>query len=125
MQVLPTEEWTKEEIKKDQISDPDLAIILQFKEQGQRPTWNEIADKTPTVKAYWTQWDSLTIEEGCLKRIWESSDGKTKHSLIVVPKVEGIWELTKHWLKYDKDFNGRVVGNQLWNGAKGVSSVRR
>jgi hypothetical protein len=87
MQVLPDEEWTKDKIRKEQREDPDLSIIIKFLEEEQRPEWSEIADKSPTVKAYWTQWDSLIIEDGCLKRTWESPDGKSKQHLMVVPKI--------------------------------------
>ncbi|UYV63465.1 K02A2.6-like [Cordylochernes scorpioides] len=34
------------------------------------------------------EWDSLSIDNGLLKRIWESADGKSKTMQLVVPKVQ-------------------------------------
>jgi hypothetical protein len=82
MQVLPTEEWNEDKIKEEQAEDPDLSIIIKFQEEGRRPIWSKIADASPVVKAYWTQWGSF--------------DGQSKKSLIVVPKVriEKFWRST-------------------------------
>jgi hypothetical protein len=35
------------------------------KENGdQRPSWEEVSDKSPALKALWAQWDSLKVENG-------------------------------------------------------------
>ena len=42
----------------------------------ERPGWSEISDKSPFFKALWAQWDSLRVENGLLKRAWESPNGR-------------------------------------------------
>ncbi|KAJ8940116.1 hypothetical protein NQ318_009830 [Aromia moschata] len=43
-----------------------------------RPSWKDISDQSPAVKGYWAIWDSLILEDGILKRVWESPDGRER-----------------------------------------------
>lgn len=88
LNVLPEEKWTKEEVQRDQRSDTDLATIIKHKELGRKPAWQEISNESQICKAYWAQWQSLELHDGCLYRIWESEDGKIRSKLLVIPKAK-------------------------------------
>lgn len=86
LSALPAEGWTAERIRADQEADEDLNVIIKGKANDVRPTWEEMANKSPVAKAYWTQWQTLSLHDGCLYRIWESEDGRTSTKLLVVPR---------------------------------------
>ncbi|KAJ8974284.1 hypothetical protein NQ317_013173 [Molorchus minor] len=68
--------WQIEKIKIDQENDPELKHIMTWKKEGRRPTWAEIARYSPVLKSYWAQWNSLDLNDGCLKRVLENGEGK-------------------------------------------------
>jgi hypothetical protein len=37
----------------EQLNDPDIGLLLQEVETGQRPQWKDIADRSSTYKSYW------------------------------------------------------------------------
>ncbi|UYV84370.1 K02A2.6-like [Cordylochernes scorpioides] len=85
--MVPIDDWTAESCRTIQQRDPNIGPILEWKERGnERPSWEVISEKSPELKALWSQWDSLSIDNGRLKRIWESADGKSKTMQLVVPK---------------------------------------
>ncbi|UYV76783.1 hypothetical protein LAZ67_14002011 [Cordylochernes scorpioides] len=87
--MVPSDDWTSESCRTIQQRDANVGPILEWKERGnERPSWEMISDKSPELKTLWSQWDSLSIENGLLKRIWESADGKSKTMQLVVPKVQ-------------------------------------
>ncbi|UYV83739.1 hypothetical protein LAZ67_23002403 [Cordylochernes scorpioides] len=87
--MVPSDDWTSESCRTIQQRDPNVGPILEWKKRGnERPSWEMISDKSPELKTLWSQWDSLSIENGLLKRIWESADGKSKTMQLVVPKVQ-------------------------------------
>jgi len=45
---------------------PSIAIILQGKKIGIRPSWQEIASGEASIKIYWSYWDSLELRNGVL-----------------------------------------------------------
>ena len=69
-----------------QRSDDDLAPIITYKEQGEgKPHWEEVTSAGAVTKRYWAQWETLRVQNGILQRCWESTDGKSRRWLIVVP----------------------------------------
>ena len=51
----------------------DIRPLLKWKEDGvERPSWSEISDESPSFKALWAQQDSLRVDNGLLKRAWQS-----------------------------------------------------
>ncbi|UYV78481.1 K02A2.6-like [Cordylochernes scorpioides] len=87
--MVPSDDWTSESCRTIQQRDPNVGPILEWKEKGnERPSWEMISDKSPELKTLWSQWDSLSIDNGLLKRIWESADGRSKTMQLVVPKVQ-------------------------------------
>ncbi|GFS75322.1 integrase_H2C2 domain-containing protein [Trichonephila clavipes] len=72
--------WSDENVRKDQLADPEIKPILEFKESfDEKPNWQEIAPFHPTTKRYWALWDSLHLRNGVLYRKWESEETE-KHS---------------------------------------------
>ncbi|KAJ8981425.1 hypothetical protein NQ317_015627 [Molorchus minor] len=45
-------------------------------DQRKMPTWAEIARYSPVLKSYWAQWNSLDLNDGCLKRVLENGEGE-------------------------------------------------
>ncbi|KAJ8974844.1 hypothetical protein NQ317_016636 [Molorchus minor] len=68
--------WQIEKMKIDQENDPELKHIMTWKKEGRRPTWAEIARYSPVLKSYWAQWNSLDLNDGCLKRVLENGEGE-------------------------------------------------
>ncbi|GFX11712.1 hypothetical protein TNCV_4340581 [Trichonephila clavipes] len=82
--------WTDESIRKDQLADPEIKPILEFKESSDekpRITLQDIAPFHPTAKRYCALWDSLHLRNGVLYRKWESDDGKTFRWQLILPKT--------------------------------------
>ena len=79
--------WSQEELREAQMKDTDIQPVLQWKEEGEtRPTWQVIAPHSEATKSYWSQWESLLLEEGVLYRLWETPAGERSVKQLVVPK---------------------------------------
>jgi len=63
-----------------------LRKFFLVKEQGHRPDWQEIISEDDSAKIYWSQWESLVIENGILCRKWEAPNFKSHVFQIVVPR---------------------------------------
>ncbi|GFX09345.1 retrovirus-related Pol polyprotein from transposon 412 [Trichonephila clavipes] len=80
--------WSDESVRKDQLADPEIKPIIEFKESSEeKPSWQDIAPFHPTTKRYWALWNSLHLRNGVLYRIWESDDGKTFRWQLILPKI--------------------------------------
>ncbi|GFU35199.1 retrovirus-related Pol polyprotein from transposon 17.6 [Trichonephila clavipes] len=80
--------WSDESVRKDQLADPEIKPILEFKESyDEKPSWQDIAPFHPTTRRYWDFWDSLHLRNGVLYRKWESDDGKTFMWQLILPKT--------------------------------------
>ncbi|GFX63746.1 hypothetical protein TNCV_215461 [Trichonephila clavipes] len=80
--------WTDDSVRKDQLADPEMKPILEFKESSdEKPSWQDIAPFHPTTKHYWALCDSLHLRNGVLYRKWESDDGKTFRWQLILPKT--------------------------------------
>lgn len=77
-----------------QLKDPSISIILQAKESGQRPIWQDVAPREESMKLYWSQWNALLVKDGVLFKNWESPNQKKNVLQIIVPreKVKDILE---------------------------------
>ena len=85
IQLSPT--LTHNEIKREQLLDSDIKVILQWKEKSdQRPQWKDVSHCSSAVKTYWINWSLLEIRDDILVRRWESDDGKDVNWKIVLPK---------------------------------------
>ncbi|MCD1431043.1 DDE-type integrase/transposase/recombinase [Klebsiella pneumoniae] len=78
--------WQPDDIRRDQEEDPDLKAMIKWKEDGRKPTWNEVAPQSPKVKSLWAQWESIVLSDGLLKRVLEDTDGGEERKQLIVPK---------------------------------------
>ena len=58
--------WSQEELREAQMRDTDIQRVLWWKEGETRPTWQMTAPHSEATKSYWSQWESLLLEEGVL-----------------------------------------------------------
>ena len=68
------------------MTDEDIGLILTAKEEVRRPDWQDICHGSEVLKGYWAQWESLTLENGLLKRAWESPDVRDVVMQLIVPR---------------------------------------
>ena len=70
-----------------QLKDVDIRpVITAYEDKSdERPNWNSISEHSGTTKAYFAEWNRLTVINGVLYRIWESANGVNKcHQVIDV-----------------------------------------
>ncbi|GFV61212.1 retrovirus-related Pol polyprotein from transposon 17.6 [Trichonephila clavipes] len=80
--------WSDESVRKDQLADPEIKPIIEFKESSdEKPSWQDIAPFHLTMKRYWVLCDSLHLRNGVLYRKWESDDGKIFRWQLILPKT--------------------------------------
>ncbi|XP_028299789.1 uncharacterized protein LOC114461699 [Gouania willdenowi] len=80
--------WTQEQLKTAQMTDPDIAPIRVWKEEGcNRPPWADIAAHSPATKAYWAQWKRLCLRDGILLRKFYCSELKVFYPQILLPRT--------------------------------------
>ena len=81
-------QYTRTDLRKLQLNDPDLAHLHTWLElEDGKPTRDQVAVESPTVRNLWLQWDQLVLDNGVLYRKWHSVKKKTPPCLqLVVPK---------------------------------------
>ncbi|GFX92661.1 uncharacterized protein TNCV_4087661 [Trichonephila clavipes] len=80
--------WRDESVRKDQLADPEIKPIIEFKESSdEKPSWQDIAPFHPTKKCYWALWNYLRLRNAVLYRKWESDDGKTSRWQLIRPQI--------------------------------------
>ncbi len=84
VQCVP--EVSLQSMREAQLDDEIIAPVLRWKEEGNRPDWETVTDKSPALKTYWSQWNMLSVKEGVLVKRWESDDGKEFKWLTVLPR---------------------------------------
>ncbi|XP_036143377.1 protein NYNRIN-like [Monomorium pharaonis] len=77
-----------------QLQDAVVSKIVHFKEAGTRPDWQEIAFDDPSLKIYWSYWDTLLLIDGVLHKKWISPNLQKNVFQIVVPR-QRIHEILK------------------------------
>ena len=83
--ILP---WSFEGLICAQRDDPDIGPIVKLlKSSAGKPPWEAVALCSSDTKALWHQWLRLTIQQGLLRRSFESADGKFVKWQIVWPSA--------------------------------------
>uniref|UniRef100_A0A1A9UIB4 CCHC-type domain-containing protein n=1 Tax=Glossina austeni TaxID=7395 RepID=A0A1A9UIB4_GLOAU len=82
--VESNKNFSKEDMRSAQMADEDLNAILKAMEKEERPTWEEISGESSITKAYWVQWQSLIVEDGCLWCLWHSEDASWVKKLLAI-----------------------------------------
>lgn len=77
--------WSTDELRDAQLSDPSLRPLILWLEGTKRPEWGEVSPYSPTVKAYWAQWDSLVLKNGVLYRKFHIVNQQEPQLQLVVP----------------------------------------
>lgn len=62
------EGWDPEAMRQDQLDDPVIGVIMREVEEGIKPAWKDISDRSPRYKALWSTWKSLHLRGGLLFR---------------------------------------------------------
>ncbi|CAC5363521.1 unnamed protein product [Mytilus coruscus] len=73
-------------LREKQLSDINLKVLIDWKEKGDKPVWEQISPNSQSFKFFMTHWDSLYIRDGLLYRKWESNKTPGFKWLIVLPK---------------------------------------
>lgn len=74
------------ELQQQQEADPTLKRLRGWLAAGQRPERQEIMAFGPEVKAYHSQWATLTLRDGLLYRQWQTPDGEATLLQLLVPR---------------------------------------
>ena len=75
--------WTTQYLKQQQTEDPVLKTFMQLKKSAK---WPDVSDRSPTLKALWSQWDRISFRDDELCRRWESESGDRVTYQIVLPE---------------------------------------
>ncbi|CAC5421299.1 unnamed protein product [Mytilus coruscus] len=67
-------------------NDTDLHLLINWKENGERPVWEKVSPCSSAVKYYWSRWESLYIKQRVLYHKWVNADGKGDKWLKVIPQ---------------------------------------
>ena len=63
-------------------------VITAYEDYSdERPSWNSISEHSGTKKAYFAEWNRLSIINGVLYRIWESANGVNKCHQVIAPRA--------------------------------------
>lgn len=68
---------SKEELRELQLKDTDIGIVLQSKENSEKPTREEINQYNQDTKTLFRQWDVLQVKQGVLYKEYTSADQPT------------------------------------------------
>ena len=59
-------------LKEEQLQDPVLSKIVQWKVTEAKPKWEKISAESKEVKAYWGMWRQLQVKNGVLYKQWDT-----------------------------------------------------
>jgi hypothetical protein len=67
MTVRQPEGMSYTTLRRKQLDENDVGLILWSVEAGQHPEWKDITVDSLTHKSYWAQWNSLVVRDGVLE----------------------------------------------------------
>lgn len=117
--------WSLEEIRVQQLADPNICLLLsKLEESCTRSAWEEVYSGSSHLKTLWTQWNRLRILGGVLYRTWEKEDVDDQCIQLIVPAAKRL-DLLKYMhdlpssghLGIDKTFE-RLKNGFYWPGMK-------
>ena len=65
--------WSQDELRGVQESDPEVSQVLELRQMNARPSWAELQEFSPGVRALCSMWKCLVISDGLLCREWTPS----------------------------------------------------
>ena len=78
---------TPQNIKNEQDRQPEIQMIKEWKRDGKRPDWSQVAQYPPELKAYWSAWESLILMDEILYKQKPINIGPQNKPRIVLPSV--------------------------------------
>ena len=73
-------------MQKLQEKDPDISPIISALKTDRRPQLSNVVSESPAVRYYWSIWNSLSLQNGCLYREFYRQDGTGSSLQFKVPK---------------------------------------
>ena len=70
-------------IGQKQKEDPILSDIYHWLEHNSRPSFEDISMEDPVMKIYWTQWSSLSLQNGVIWRIIPMDEKRNRKQVLV------------------------------------------
>ena len=75
---------TQENICFKQEEDPVLKALLQWKRDGEKPSWSTVASYGKELKAYWHEWNVTVLKENILyKKRFRDICNDSEHLFLV------------------------------------------
>ncbi len=102
------------ELRQWQLKDQDVRTVLEWREAGVKPPWEEVQMHSPEIKALWGKWEALVIQEDVLYLKWEAAVGDEVLYRLVVPR--GLQKLVLKWL-HDEPTSGHLGFKKTWDRA--------
>lgn len=82
------DQWELDQMREDHKCNPELGLLLKCKKTDRRPSWEEVAKYSPGVKALWAQCDSITLDDGTLKRVLKGPDCQEVRQQLLIPTTK-------------------------------------
>ena len=105
--LLVVTKWPNEEVRAEQLADPDIALILDAVETGQRPPWEVVSSESMALKSLWAMWDRLILQNGVLYRKFDDRSGNIQSFQLIVPATRRLFLLQQ---AHDSPLGGHLGG---------------
>ena len=97
--------YSRKELRKHQLEDATLGIVLQAYENNQKPGDSQVQAGGPEMRILVQSWDQPRMEDGLLWRYFEDSEGRFSHLQLILPS--SLRNTVLH------ELHERVVGGHL------------
>ena len=77
---------TAEDMRKSQLEDEDIRLILESREQNAKPLKEQIETGSPAMRHYYLLWDNLKVVGGVLVKEFTKRDGTGAIGQVVIPR---------------------------------------
>ena len=84
-QIINIDCLMPENIRIEQDRQPEIQMIKQWKVENKRPSWSQVAQYGPELKAYWSAWEFLVLIDGILYKQKPSEKSVENTPRIVLP----------------------------------------
>ena len=79
-------DWSPEQLAEKQRGDSDINVIVGLLESADgKPPWDDVAIRSETTKALWSQWERQVLRDGVLYRTFLRADGELDSFQLIVP----------------------------------------
>ena len=79
------EPWTSEFLAAREFDDADLGHVHSWLEMNNKPAWDDVREKCPSVKAYWQQFEALVLKNGVMYHRTEPLHGSDHMDQLLLP----------------------------------------